>query len=59
MGKKEKDWHLPGGPVFENLPSSAGDVGSVPNQGSMIPHATERLSVCTTRKSAHRNKDPT
>ena len=33
MGKKEKDWHLPGGPVFENLPSSAGDVRSIPGQG--------------------------
>ena len=33
MGKKEKGWHLPGGPVFENLPSSAGDVRSIPGQG--------------------------
>ena len=57
--KEVSFWNFSGGLLVENLPSSAGDVGSVPNQGSMIPHATERLSVCTTRKSAHRNKDPT
>ena len=57
--KKVSFWNFSGGLLVENLPSSAGDVGSVPNQGSMIPHATERLGVCTTRKSAHRNKDPT
>ena len=38
MGKKEKDWDLPGGPVFENLPSNAGDVGSIPGRGIKISH---------------------
>ena len=26
-------WDFPGGPVVENLPASAGDVGSVPGVG--------------------------
>ena len=32
-------WDFPGGPVVENLPSNAGDVGSNPGQGTKIPHA--------------------
>ena len=32
---------FPGGPVVENLPSSAGDVDSIPGQGTKIP-----LSLC-------------
>ena len=32
------------GPVVKNLPSNAGDVGSIPGQGMRIPHATEQLS---------------
>ena len=27
-----------GGPVFENLPSKAGDMGSTPGQGAEFPH---------------------
>ena len=26
---KEKGWDFPGGPVIENLPANAGDMGSV------------------------------
>ena len=33
-------WDFPGGPVVKNLPSSAGDVGSIPGQGTKIPHAS-------------------
>ena len=33
------------GPVVKNLPSNAGDVGSVPGWGSKIPHASEQLSL--------------
>ena len=35
---------FPGGPVVKNLPSSAGDVDSIPGQGTKIPHATGQLS---------------
>ena len=38
---------FPGGPVVKNLPCNAGDVISVPGQGSKIPHA-----VCGSRKPA-------
>ena len=31
---------LPGGPVVKNLPSSAGVVGSIPDRGTKIPHAS-------------------
>ena len=32
---------FPGGPVVKNLPSNAGDAGSIPGQGTKIPHAME------------------
>ena len=32
---------FPGGPVVKNPPYNAGDVGSIPGQGTKIPHATE------------------
>ena len=33
---------LPGGPVIKNLPCNAGDMGSIPGQGTKILHATWR-----------------
>ena len=39
---------FPGGPVVKNLPSNAGDVGSIPGRGTKIPHAVGQLSLCTT-----------
>ena len=30
---------FPGGLVVKNLPSNSGDVGSIPDQGTKIPHA--------------------
>ena len=36
---------FPGGPVVKNLPSNAGDMGSMPGWGTKIPHAMERLSL--------------
>ena len=36
-----------GGSVVKNLPSSAGHVGSIPGQGTKIPHAEEQLSPLT------------
>ena len=35
---------IPGSPVVRNLPSNAGDTGSVPGQGPKIPHAVVQLS---------------
>ena len=45
--KKNKQ-DFPGGPVIKNLPCNAGDVGSIPGQGTKIPHALEQLSLCAT-----------
>ena len=47
---------FPGGSVVKNPPSSAGDAGSVPGQGTKIPHAAGQLSLCTTTTElAHLN----
>ena len=35
---------FPGGPVVKNPHSNAGDMGSIPGQGTKIPHAVEQLS---------------
>ena len=35
---------FPGGPVVKNPPSNAGDMGSIPGQGTKIPHAAGQLS---------------
>ena len=35
-----------GGSVVKSLPYCAGDVGSVPGQGTGIPHAVEKLRPC-------------
>ena len=35
---------FPGGPVVKNLPYSAGDEGSIPGEGTKIPHAAGQLS---------------
>ena len=46
-----EEWReLPGGPVVKNLPSNAGDVGSIPDQGTKIPHALGQLSPLTATK---------
>ena len=37
----------PGGPVVKNLPSNAGDSGSIPGQGTRISHA----GWCSTQKN--------
>ena len=31
---------FPGGPVVKTLPSSSGSMGSTPNTGTKIPHAS-------------------
>ena len=38
---------FPGGPVVKNPPSNAGDTGSIPGQGTKIPHVMEQLSPST------------
>ena len=38
---------LPCGPVVKNLPSNEKNVGSIPDQGTKIPHAAGQLSLCT------------
>ena len=48
-------WDFPGGPVVKNPPSSAGNAGLIPGQGTKIPHAAGQLSPCaTTREPACR-----
>ena len=39
---REYDRDFPGCPVVKNLPSSAGDVGSIPGWGTKIPHAVRQ-----------------
>jgi len=36
-----------GGPVIKNLPSNAGDMGSIPGWGTKIQHAAGQLSLST------------
>ena len=43
-GIKSNMWDFPGGPVVKNPPSSAGAVGSIPGQGTKIPHVVKQLS---------------
>ena len=44
---------FPGGPVVKNLPSNAGDLGSIPGQGTKIPNAVRQLSPHSTTREAH------
>ena len=41
---KKKSWDFPGDPGNKSLPYSAGDVGSIPVPGTIIPHAVEQQS---------------
>ena len=51
---------FPGDPVVKNLPCVAGDSGSIPDQGTKIPHPAEQLSPLATIKGfAHHNERPT
>ena len=42
---------FPSGSVVENLPSNAGDLGSIPDQGTKIPHAIGQLNLHATVRS--------
>ena len=46
-------WDFPGGPVVKNLPCSVGDVGSIPGQGTKIPHVLEQLNLCAAPTERH------
>ena len=46
-------WDFPCGPVVKNPPSNAGDAGSIPGQGTKIPHAVGQLRPAPQRKVAH------
>ena len=53
---KTKTGDFPGGPVVKNPPSNAGDTGSIPGQGTKIPHAVGQMSLhATTTEPAHHN----
>ena len=45
-----KKWKVPGDPLVKNLPSNAGDTGSMPGWGTKIPHALWPLSPCATTR---------
>ena len=34
--------------MVKNLPYNAGDAGSIPGQGTKIPHAAGQLNLCAT-----------
>ena len=40
--------YFPGGPVTKSLPSNVGNAGSIPGQGTKIPHAAGQLSLRAT-----------
>ena len=46
---------FPRGPAVKNPPSKAGDAGSIPGQGTKIPHAAGQLNPHTTREPEHYN----
>ena len=56
--QKGKRRDFASGPVVKNLPSNAGDVGSIPGLGTKIPHAVGQLSPSTQMKMecSHRKK---
>ena len=57
---KQMGRDFPDGPVVKNPPPNAGDMGSIPGQGTKIPHAARQLSPRAARKSlCAATKDPT
>ena len=53
--KKKKPGNISGGPVVKNPPCNAGDVGSIPGQGTKIPNAMKEPSpqAATTEPACH------
>ena len=51
MRSETKPWRdFAGGPVRKNLPSDAGDTGSIPGLGAKIPRAMGHLGPHTTTR---------
>ena len=44
-------WNFPDRLVVKNQPSNIGDVGSIPGQGTKIPHAVGQLRLHTLTKT--------
>ena len=56
LKREQRRRDFPPGPVVENLPSSAGDVGLIPGRGTKISHAIEQLRLhATTTEPTHHN----
>lgn len=53
LEKKLSLGDFPDGPVIKNPPTSAGDLGLAPGEGTKIPQALGQLSLCTTATEAH------
>ena len=52
--KEFTSWDFLVGPLVQNPPSSAGDVGSTPGQGTKIPHAVGQLNLqAATTETTH------
>ena len=47
------DRDFPGGPVVKNLPSNAGDLGSIPGLGTKIPTCHRAIKPARLNKRAH------
>ena len=52
------NWDFTGGPVVGNPPSNAGDAGSIPGQGTEIPHngAAKPASLTTEPKPTYHSE---
>ena len=54
LTRKDIRKYVCGDPVVKNLPCNAGDIGSIPGQGTRIPHTEEQLSQrATATEPAH------
>ena len=56
---KNKYRDFPGRPGTKNLPSNSGKGGSIPSQGTKIPHAMGQLSLRSTKYWAQSALQPT
>ena len=54
LGLNQGPGDIPDGPVVKNLPCDEGDSGSVPGQGTKIPHAKGQLSPWATTRDLMR-----
>ena len=56
---RKVSWDFPGGPMVKNLPCNTEDTGSLPGQGTKIPHAAGQLSPhASTRESLGHDEEP-